>query len=53
MTVQVPKFQSHTWRQECQIADGPNLPKKPVAGYEFNKGRRSFSDKVEKNKSYD
>ncbi|MDD5084195.1 MAG: hypothetical protein PHT88_04710 [Candidatus Moranbacteria bacterium] len=49
----LPRFQSHTFKQECQIADGPQPFAKPVVGYEFNGGKRKFDDKVSKTKRYD
>lgn len=53
MATQIPTFTSHTFKQEVQIAEGPNAPKKPVIGYQFNGGKRQFYDKVDKNRSYD
>jgi hypothetical protein len=50
--VPVPVFRSHTWAQECQIAEGSHIPK-PVPGYVFNNGKRKFDDQVTKKKSYD
>lgn len=51
--VKAPIFRSHTFKQECAIADGLNKPlPKPVVGYEFS-NKRKFEDKVSKSKSYD
>lgn len=55
MTAKAPVFRERTFKQECQIAEGiaaQKLPQ-PVAGYEFNNGKRKFADKVEKTKAYD
>jgi len=54
MTAKAPVFRSHTFSQECQIAEGTDhKPPQPVIGYEFNNGKAKFADKVEKTKSYD
>jgi len=51
--VKIPVFRQHTWKQECDIANGrevQNLPK-PVISYQFT--GKQFVDKVSKENSYD
>ena len=54
MSTKKPTFKSHTFKQECEIADREfNSPDKTAIGYYFNGGKRKFRDKVDKTKKYD